>query len=85
MKRRERTHYSVTVNMPGYMPDEPATWTHNLKDAQAMALWEARELREAGYVVYGSKKAGRYWTKCGQYVVNIYGPFSAPCDRDCDD
>lgn len=87
-----KKHYSVVQNMPGYLPDSPAVWFYTKKAAQDYAQYLADEWRDLDddqtVEVIGTKRTG-YDILDGegvlQYVIEIYGPFYAPCDPDCDD
>ena len=55
-----KLHYHVIENTPGYMPESDPYIATSLKDAGDYALSLARELREGGYIVSGTKRTGYY-------------------------
>jgi hypothetical protein len=81
-----RQHYHVIENTPGYLPedDEPFA-TYSRKQANAVALDLARDLRANGYRVSGSAKSGGYYGTTNEKMYDLGRVIEViPCtESDC--
>lgn len=73
-----KRHYHVVVNTPGYLPESDPITVRTRREAEAAAVWEARDLREIGYQVHGSARANTLTAELSPtdlgYVIDIIGP-----------
>lgn len=66
-----KCRYAVTINMPGYMPDNDPNCCHTLKQAQALAQYELNLYREDGYKVQGTARSRSWYVRNGYQTFHV--------------
>ena len=76
-------HYHVVENTPGYLPESEPSCHSSLREAREAALEMKHQLREEGYHVSGSLRAGYFYAVLNHEdlgrVIEIIEMEGEPC------